>query len=114
MSFWPEKVEEEGRSKDEGDRDAGEDVEGSGAYDIVVVHVDVLTWAQLLDEGLLLYVISNGGGANRFRTHTTHHGKLIDDHLGPSKVVDAIEHVGGLEFGPLHFMEVEAPDDCHS
>ena len=57
MALGPEEVEEESRSKDEGDCNASENVEGSGAHDIVVVHVDVITWAQLLDERLLLYVI---------------------------------------------------------
>lgn len=93
-SLRPEKVEEEGRSEDEGDRDAGKDVEGGSSHDVVVVHVRAVGGAQLLDERLLLYIISDSGGAHGFRADTTHHGKLVDDHLGSAKVVNPVEHVG--------------------
>ena len=43
---------------------------------------------------------------NRLRTNTENHSELIDNHLCATEMIYAGEHVGALEFAPLHFMEI--------
>lgn len=111
MSLRPEKVEEESGAKDCSDGHANEDVVAHDAHEIVIVdHGEMILPG---DELLLVHVLGEGGGPDRLRADTEDHGDLIDDHLGATKVVLGIEHVGGFEFAPLHLSEVEPPDDCH-
>ena len=111
MSLRPEKVEEESGAKDRSDGHADEDVVAHDAHEIVIVHHGEVILPS--DELLLIHVFGEGGSPDRLGADTEDHGDLIDDHLGATKVVFGVEHVGGFEFAPLHLSEVEPPDDCH-
>jgi hypothetical protein len=63
----------------------------------------------MFNEGLLVDVGGEGGGADRFGGDAEDHGELVEGHFGAAEVVAAGEYVGGFERGPAHFAEVQAP-----
>jgi hypothetical protein len=109
----PKQIKEKRAAKDRRYENAHEDVEARDPNEIVIVHIT--SRIEVLDAVLLLVEPRDGVGADGFADDAEDHGDLVDDHFCPAQVVGRVEHVGGFEFGPLHFGEVEAPDcGCHS